>query len=101
MAFGFIETQGRAALVEAVDIAIKAAQVKLAVSYCVGGGCNAVVLTGDVGSMRAALEAAEAYMRRGGVSGITHLIPRPAVEVENLIRLDAEKDRKRENCGTS
>ena len=80
-ALGIIETQGRAPLIEAVDTAIKAAQADILASYFVGGGCNAVTLVGDVGSLRAALDAARALMDSRGIIGITHLIPRLAEQV--------------------
>ena len=80
-ALGIIETYGRAPLIEAVDSAIKAASVSILASYFVGGGCNTVTLVGDVGAMRAALDAAQGLMDRQGIDGCTHLIPRLAKEV--------------------
>jgi energy-coupling factor transport system substrate-specific component len=80
-ALGIIETQGRASLIEIVDSAIKAAPVRLLASYFVGGGCNTVTLVGDVGAMRAALDAARAVMDRQRIEGYTHLIPRLAEQV--------------------
>jgi energy-coupling factor transport system substrate-specific component len=84
-ALGIIETAGRAPLVEAVDNAIKAAAVTLKSSYFVGGGVNTVTLVGDVGAMRAALDAAKATFARMGVAGQTHLIPRLADDVWPLV----------------
>jgi energy-coupling factor transport system substrate-specific component len=80
-ALGIIETQGRAPLIEAVDTAIKAAPVRLLASYFVGGGCNTVTLVGDVGAMRAALDAAWGVINRQGIAGCIHLIPRLAEQV--------------------
>jgi microcompartment protein CcmL/EutN len=84
-ALGIIETQGRAHLVEAVDAALKAAPVRVLASYFVGGGCNTVALAGDVGAMRAALDAARGALSRQGTAGLTHLIPRLADQVWPLI----------------
>ena len=84
-ALGIIETRGRASLMEATDSAIKAAQVTILASYFVGGGCNAVTLTGDVGSLRAALDAAQGLIDRLGIDGCTHLIPRLAEQVWPMI----------------
>jgi len=84
-ALGIIETQGRAPLIEAVDNAIKAAQVDILASYFMGGGCNAVTLVGDVGSLRAALDVAQALIDSKGISGITHLIPRLAEQIWPLV----------------
>lgn len=96
-ALGIIETQGRAPLIEVVDSAIKAASVRLLASYFVGGGCNTVTLVGDVGAMRAALDAAQAVMNRRKIEGCTHLIPRLAEQVWPFIipaRTTPHKGRK-------
>jgi len=85
-ALGIIETVGRASLIEAVDSAIKGASVSLKASYFVGGGLNAVTLVGDVGAMRAALDAAQATMTRLNACGTTHLIARLASEVWPFIQ---------------
>ena len=84
-ALGIIETRGRAPLIDAVDVAIKAASVDILATYFVGGGCNTVTMTGDVGSLRAALDAAQKLMDRLGIEGKTHLIPRLAQEVWPMI----------------
>ena len=84
-ALGIIETRGRAPLIEVVDSAIKAAQVDILASYFVGGGCNAVTLVGDVGSLRAALAAAQAMIDGKGIDGLTHLIPRLAEQVWPMV----------------
>jgi energy-coupling factor transport system substrate-specific component len=84
-ALGIIESEGRASLIEAVDSAIKAASVTLKSSYFVGGGVNTVTLVGDVGAMRAALDAAKATIVRMGAVGQTHLIPRLAEDVWPLV----------------
>jgi len=85
LALGIIETSGRAPLIEAVDAAVKAASVNILASYFVGGGCNTVTLTGDVGSLGAALDAARKLMDRQGIDGCTHLIPRLAREVWPMV----------------
>jgi energy-coupling factor transport system substrate-specific component len=84
-ALGLIETQGRASLIEMVDNAVKAAGVDILASYFVGGGCNAVTLVGDLGSLRAALDAAQGLMAKQGIDGRTHLIPRLAEQVWPLV----------------
>ena len=95
-ALGLIETRGRAPLIDAVDTAIKAASVDILASYFVGGGCNTVTLTGDVGSLRAALDAAQKIMDRLGIEGKTHLIPRLAEQVWPIIvtqKVKAQKEK--------
>ncbi|MDR3174997.1 MAG: BMC domain-containing protein [Desulfovibrio sp.] len=77
-ALGIVETRGLLALVEAVDAALKAANVALSGHTLVGGGLAACLLSGDVGAMRAALAAAQGAISRLAAQGATHLIPRPA-----------------------
>jgi microcompartment protein CcmL/EutN len=89
-ALGIIETVGRASLIEAVDSAIKGASVSFKASYFVGGGLNAVTLVGDVGAMRAALDAAQATITRLNACGTTHLIARLASEVWPFIQDSVE-----------
>jgi hypothetical protein len=84
-ALGIIETSGRVPLIEAVDSAVKAAAVTLKSAYFVGGGLNTVTLAGDVGAMRAALDAAQAAIDRMGAPGRTHLIPRLAEAARPLV----------------
>jgi energy-coupling factor transport system substrate-specific component len=84
-ALGIIETRGRAPLIEVVDCTIKSARVDILASYFVGGGCNTVTLVGDVGSLRAALDAAQAMIDSKGIEGITHLIPRLAGQVWPMV----------------
>ncbi|MDR2418986.1 MAG: BMC domain-containing protein [Treponema sp.] len=84
-ALGIIETAGRVPLIEAVDSAIKAAAVTLKMTYFVGGGLNTVTLVGDVGALRAALDAAKATIDRMGAVGQTLLIPCLAEAVWPLI----------------
>ena len=78
---GIIETQGRASLIEALDNAVKSANVSILASYFVGGGSNAVTLVGDVAALRSALDAAQALIDRRGLNGRTHLIPRLAAQL--------------------
>jgi carbon dioxide concentrating mechanism protein CcmO len=76
-ALGLIETRGLVALVEASDAMVKAAGVKLVRSIEIGGGYVTSVVRGDVGSVRAAVEAGAAAARRVGELVSSHIIPRP------------------------
>jgi microcompartment protein CcmL/EutN len=78
-ALGFIETVGLAAAIAAADAALKAANVKLVGrENSKGQGCITVKIVGDVGAVKAAIDAAKAAA--GGVSKVwaTLVIPRPA-----------------------
>jgi ethanolamine utilization protein EutM len=77
-AIGLIETKGLVALVEATDAMAKAASVQIVKRVSIGGGLVTTVVTGDVGSVRAAVEAgAQAAQQVGELVG-SHIIPRPA-----------------------
>lgn len=77
-AMGIIETRGYVGLVEASDAMVKAANVKLIKSIPIGGSLITTIVTGDVGSVRAAVEAGkEAATRVGNLVG-SHIIARPS-----------------------
>ena len=77
-AIGLIETKGLLGLVEATAAMAKAANVNIVKRVSVGGGLVTTVVSGDVGSVRAAVEAgANAASQVGELVG-SHVIPRPA-----------------------
>ena len=77
-AIGMIETRGLVGLVEATDAMAKAANVEIVKRIGIGGGLETTIVSGDVGSVRAAVEAgANAASQVGELVG-SHVIPRPA-----------------------
>jgi ethanolamine utilization protein EutM len=72
-AIGLIETKGLLALIEATDAMAKAANVEIVKRIDIGGGLVTTVVSGDVGSVRAAVEAAAV-----GELVSSHVLPRPA-----------------------
>ena len=77
-AIGLIETKGLIGLVEATDAMAKAANVQIVKRIGIGGAYVTTIVTGDVGSVRAAVEAgAHAAQQVGELVG-SHVIPRPA-----------------------
>ncbi len=77
-AIGLIETRGLVALVEATDAMAKAANVRIVKQIQIGGGYVATVVTGDVGSVRAAVDAGASAATSVGELVAAHVIPRPA-----------------------
>jgi ethanolamine utilization protein EutM len=77
MAIGMIETKGLVALVQATDTMLKAANVEFAGWNKVGSGLCSVFVSGDVGSVRAAVDAGAAAARAVGEVISVHVIPRP------------------------
>ncbi len=77
-AIGLIETKGLVGLIEATDAMAKAANVEIVKRIGIGGALVATVVRGDVGSVRAAVEAgANAASQTGELVG-SHVIARPA-----------------------
>ena len=77
-AIGMIETKGLLALIEATDAMAKAANVEIVKRIDIGGGLVTTVVSGDVGSVRAAVEAGAASAAQVGELLSSHIIPRPA-----------------------
>lgn len=77
-AIGLIETKGLIGLVEATDAMAKAANVKIEKKVSIGGGLVTAIVSGDVGSVRAAVEAGAQAATQVGELTSSHVIPRPA-----------------------
>ena len=77
-AIGLIETKGLVGLVEATDAMAKAANVEVVKRVDIGGGLVTTVVSGDVGSVRAAVEAGGAAASQIGELVSSHVIPRPS-----------------------
>jgi ethanolamine utilization protein EutM len=82
-AIGLLETKGLVALVEATDAMAKAANVVIVKKIAIGGGLVTAVVKGDVGSVRAAVEAGASAAQQVGELVASHVIPRPA---EGLVK---------------
>ena len=76
-ALGLIETKGLVGVIEATDSMLKAANVTLAGRVSVGGAFITTMVRGDVGSVRAAVEAGAEAASRVGELVSAHVIPRP------------------------
>ena len=77
-AIGLVETRGLVGLVEATDAMAKAANVKVEKRVQIGGDLVTTVVSGDVGSVRAAVEAGANAAGQVGELMSSHVIPRPA-----------------------
>ena len=84
-ALGMIETRGLVGSIEAADAMVKAANVHLIGKQLVGGGLVTVMVRGDVGAVKSAVEAGGAAAKRVGELVSVHLIPRPHEEVEDIL----------------
>ncbi len=77
-AIGLIETKGVLALVNATDAMAKAADVEVVKRIQVGGGLVTAIVRGDVGSVRAAVDAGATAAESVGELKAAHVIPRPS-----------------------
>ncbi|QGY41895.1 BMC domain-containing protein [Pseudodesulfovibrio cashew] len=84
-ALGMIETKGLVGAVEAADAMVKAANVTLVGKTQVGGGLVTVMVRGDVGAVKAAVDAGAAAAKNVGELISVHVIPRPHSEVETIL----------------
>lgn len=84
-AIGFIETLGLVPAVEALDAMLKAASVSLIGCTYTTGGLVAVMVGGDVGAVKASVEAGLAAASRLGRVISSHVIPRPDPQLEGIL----------------
>ena len=84
-ALGMVETRGLVAAVEAADAMVKAAEVVLIGTEKIGSGLVSVMVRGDVGAVKAAVEAGTQAASALGEIVATHVIPRPHADVEKLL----------------
>lgn len=84
-ALGMIETRGLVALVQATDAMLKAAPVSYVGWKKVGSGLCSVYVTGDVGAVRAAVDAGAAAAKAVGEMKSAHIIPRPHSELKTVL----------------
>jgi len=86
-ALGLIETKGLIVAIESADAMLKAANVSLIEKTYVGGGLVSIAVTGEVGAVKAAVEAGEAAVKKINQEMLVsqHVIPRPHEELDGVI----------------
>ena len=84
-ALGMVETKGLVGAIEAADAMVKAANVRLVGYEKIGSGLVTVMVRGDVGATKAAVEAGSAAAAAVGTVVSTHVIPRPHSDTEKII----------------
>lgn len=85
-AVGMIETKGLIALVQATDAMLKAASVEFVGWNKIGSGLCSVFVQGDVGSVRAAVDAGAAAAKAIGEVQSVHVIPRPNGNIGSMLK---------------
>jgi carbon dioxide concentrating mechanism protein CcmO len=84
-AIGMIETQGFTAVIEAIDTAVKAANVEVIGREKLGGGYVTVLIKGDVAAVKAAVDAGRSKVEGLGKLIAAHVIARPSTSVLSLL----------------
>ena len=84
-ALGMIETRGFVGAVEAADAMVKAANVTLVGKEIIGGGLVTVLVRGDVGAVKAAIDSGASAAKAVGELVSVHVIARPHDDVEGII----------------
>ncbi len=84
-ALGMVETRGLVAAIEAADAMVKAAEVTLIGTEKIGSGLVSVMVRGDVGAVKAAVESGSVAASRLGEIVAVHVIPRPHADVEKIL----------------
>jgi len=82
---GMIETKGLIGAIEAADAMVKSANVQLVGKEQVGGGLVTVMVRGDVGAVKAAVDAGACAAEKVGEIVSQHVIPRPHTDVEKIL----------------
>ena len=85
LALGMVETRGLIGAIEAADAMVKAANVKLIGKEQIGSGLVTVMVRGDVGAVKAAVEAGSSAAKRVGELYGVHVIPSPHDDVEAIL----------------
>ena len=82
---GLVETRGLIGAIEAADAMVKAANVTLIGKEMIGSGLVTVMVRGDVGAVKASVDAGAAAAKRVGELVSVHVIPRPHDDVETIL----------------
>lgn len=83
---GFIETRGLVAAYEAADTMVKSANVEVTDKVSIGAGLVTIVIEGDVGAVKAAVDAGVEAAQKIGEVVSAHVIARPQAEVEEIFK---------------
>jgi microcompartment protein CcmL/EutN len=85
-ALGLIETRGLVGSIEAADVMVKTANVHILGTEYIRNGLVTVEIIGEVAAVKAAVDAAAAAAARVGQVVSTHVIPRPAEDIESILK---------------
>ena len=84
-ALGMVETRGVVASIEAADAMTKVAHVSFAGQEEIGGGYVTIYVRGEVGAVKASVDAGAAAAKRAGDLVAAHVIARPHLQLEHFL----------------
>ncbi len=84
-AIGLVETIGMIGAIEALDVALKSANVKFVNIEFIRAGIVTITISGDVGAVKAAVASSKLATQKLGCYRASHVIPRPSTEVLNIL----------------
>ena len=84
-ALGMVETKGLVGAIEAADGMVKSAIISLVGYEKIGSGLVTVMVRGDVGAVKAAVDAGACSAEKVGEVVAQHVIPRPHTDVEKIL----------------
>ena len=84
-ALGMVETKGLVGAIEAADAMVKSANVSLVGYEKIGSGLVTVMVRGDVGAVKAAVDAGACSAGKVGEVVAQRVIPRPHTDVEKIL----------------
>jgi len=90
-ALGMVETRGLVGSIEAADVMVKTANVHVLGTEYIKNGFVTIEVIGEVAAVQAAVDAARASASRIGEVISTHVIPRPAEEIEPILQQQARQ----------
>ncbi|WP_275453138.1 BMC domain-containing protein [Loigolactobacillus rennini] len=90
-ALGMVETKGLVAAIEAADAMVKAANVTLTGYERIGSGLVTVMVRGDVGAVKASVDAGTSSAEQVGDVYASYVIPRPHSDVEKILPTSTQK----------
>lgn len=104
-ALGLIEVKGLIPAIESADVMVKSSNVSILEKNYVGGGLVSIIITGDVGAVKSAIDAGVSAINRLGENFLVsnHVIARPHEDLEKIMEfepkieknsLDNEKESK-------
>lgn len=85
-ALGLVETKGFVGMIEASDAMAKSAKVRMLGYERIGSGLVTTICRGEVGAVRAAVDAGASAAQKVGELVSVHVIPRPHDDIEKYLK---------------